>query len=404
MKIKQTNILEVANDLGYGNEKITFNGTDRYMQPTVISPIVRVTNNTINHTDKDAVEKTVENLLNEMNVVIDNKQYLVGNAAKNSTIEHISTDINARKGKAHMSMSKIVPLSTIAAYAVQQAHKAGKNIFSPIEVDVVMANNLPINEMANDPSVKDYYANLFTGKNHIVIFKNFDNDISVTINFKEVNVYKEGEVAISIARKYSKELRQYLIKTIGEYYPKVDAKEFLENVKNILGIDIGFQTVDFPLIINGNGDPFNSTSINSGYGNVLASGWQYLPQLTQGYSVKDVVAFQNLLNSKPRTEIDEENKNYALEAEKTATPELIRNVITRFNSIISNTENLELVLLMGGGTIPLMERTDYREQLVESLKLYRSSALVIPLDKEFATYANLIGLEILAHAMVAKYK
>lgn len=402
--MKQTNILEVANDLGYGNEKITFNGTDRYMQPTVISPIVRVTNNTINHTDKDAVEKTVENLLNEMNVVIDNKQYLVGNAAKNSTIEHISTDINARKGKAHMSMSKIVPLSTIAAYAVQQAHKAGKNIFSPIEVDVVMANNLPINEMANDPSVKDYYANLFTGKNHIVIFKNFDNDISVTINFKEVNVYKEGEVAISIARKYSKELRQYLIKTIGEYYPKVDAKEFLENVKNILGIDIGFQTVDFPLIINGNGDPFNSTSINSGYGNVLASGWQYLPQLTQGYSVKDVVAFQNLLNSKPRTEIDEENKNYALEAEKTATPELIRNVITRFNSIISNTENLELVLLMGGGTIPLMERTDYREQLVESLKLYRSSALVIHLDKEFATYANLIGLEILAHAMVAKYK
>lgn len=402
--MKQTNILEVANDLGYGNEKITFNGTDRYMQPTVISPIVRVTNNTINHTDKDAVEKTVENLLNEMNVVIDNKQYLVGNAAKNSTIEHISTDINARKGKAHMSMSKIVPLSTIAAYAVQQAHKAGKNIFSPIEVDVVMANNLPINEMANDPSVKDYYANLFTGKNHIVIFKNFDNDISVTINFKEVNVYKEGEVAISIARKYSKELRQYLIKTIGEYYAKVDAKEFLENVKNILGIDIGFQTVDFPLIINGNGDPFNSTSINSGYGNVLASGWQYLPQLTQGYSVKDVVAFQNLLNSKPRTEIDEENKNYALEAEKTATPELIRNVITRFNSIISNTENLELVLLMGGGTIPLMERTDYREQLVESLKLYRSSALVIPLDKEFATYANLIGLEILAHAMVAKYK
>lgn len=402
--MKQTNILEVANDLGYGNEKITFNGTDRYMQPTVISPIVRVTNNTINHTDKDAVGKTVENLLNEMNVVIDNKQYLVGNAAKNSTIEHISTDINARKGKAHMSMSKIVPLSTIAAYAVQQAHKAGKNIFSPIEVDVVMANNLPINEMANDPSVKDYYANLFTGKNHIVIFKNFDNDISVTINFKEVNVYKEGEVAISIARKYSKELRQYLIKTIGEYYPKVDAKEFLENVKNILGIDIGFQTVDFPLIINGNGDPFNSTSINSGYGNVLASGWQYLPQLTQGYSVKDVVAFQNLLNSKPRTEIDEENKNYALEAEKTATPELIRNVITRFNSIISNTENLELVLLMGGGTIPLMERTDYREQLVESLKLYRSSALVIPLDEEFATYANLIGLEILAHAMVAKYK
>lgn len=402
--MKQTNILEVANDLGYGNEKITFNGTDRYMQPTVISPIVRVTNNTINHTDKDAVGKTVENLLNEMNVVIDNKQYLVGNAAKNSTIEHISTDINARKGKAHMSMSKIVPLSTIAAYAVQQAHKAGKNIFSPIEVDVVMANNLPINEMANDPSVKDYYANLFTGKNHIVIFKNFDNDISVTINFKEVNVYKEGEVAISIARKYSKELRQYLIKTIGEYYPKVDAKEFLENVKNILGIDIGFQTVDFPLIINGNGDPFNSTSINSGYGNVLASGWQYLPQLTQGYSVKDVVAFQNLLNSNPRTEIDEENKNYALEAEKTATPELIRNVITRFNSIISNTENLELVLLMGGGTIPLMERTDYREQLVESLKLYRSSALVIPLDEEFATYANLIGLEILAHAMVAKYK
>lgn len=60
---------------------------------------------------------------------------------------------------------------------------------------------------------------------------------------------------------------------------------------------------------------------------------------------------------------------------------------------------------MGGGTIPLMERTDYREQLINSLEEYRSSALVIPLGEEFAAYANLIGLERLANAMVEdKYK
>lgn len=401
--MKQVEILEVVNDLGYGKEKITID-KHRYLQPTVISPIDQLANDTINYNDKEAVDETIKNLLNEMNVVIDNKQYLVGTAAETSTIEHISTDINAHRGKAHMSMSKIVPLSTIAAYAVQQAYNKGENIFSPIEVNVIMANNLPIREIANDPSVRNYYENLFTSKNHIVIFKNFDNDISVTINFKAVNVYKEGEVAIGSAMLYSKELRDYIIKTIEKYYPDANAKEFMKNVNNVLGIDVGFQTVDFPLIINGKADRFHSTSINNGYGQVLDEAWQYLPQLARGYSVNDVVAFQNPLNSNPKTSIDEENKEYALKAEQSKTPALIRNVVKQFNKIISYAEGLELILLIGGGTVPLMERTDYREQLVESLKLHRSSALVIPLDEEFAAYANLIGLEFLAKAMVEKYK
>ncbi|MTE03597.1 MULTISPECIES: ParM/StbA family protein [Lactobacillus] len=399
------NILEVANDLGYGNEKITFELKHRYIQPTIISPIDQLTADAINHNDKDAVDETIKNLLNEMNVVIDNKQYLVGTAAENSTLDHISTDINSRKGKAHMSMAKIVPLSTIAAYAVQQAYKNDENIFSPIEVNVVMANNLPISEIKNDPSVRNYYENLFTSKNHIVIFKNFDNDISVTINFKEVNVYKEGEVAIAIAIKHSQELRNHIINTIEKYYPDIDAKDFLENVQNILGIDTGFHTVDFPLIINGTADPFSSSSIDIGYGNVLSRAMESLPQRSQGYSVNDVVEFQNLLNSDPKTKIDKENKEYALQSEQSATPALIRKIITKFNSTLSKAKKIQLVLLMGGGTIPLMERTDYREQLINSLEEYRSSALVIPLGEEFAAYANLIGLERLANAMVEdKYK
>ena len=48
---------------------------------------------------------------------------------KNSTIERISTDINARSGKAHTEAAKLVPLSTIAAQVVKKAYDEEKISF-----------------------------------------------------------------------------------------------------------------------------------------------------------------------------------------------------------------------------------------------------------------------------------
>lgn len=185
--------LIVANDLGYGNLKMTID-EERIFQPTVISPIDQAYDDTIDHTDSEAVKNTVDDLLNQMNVEIDGAHYLVGNAAQNSTIERISTDINARSGKAHTEAAKLVPLSTIAAQVVKKAYDEGEDIFSPLSATVIMAASLPIEDIENNPDDREYYQNIFVKNNHIVVFRNFDYKISVTIRFKSVQVYKEGGI------------------------------------------------------------------------------------------------------------------------------------------------------------------------------------------------------------------
>ena len=47
--------LIVANDLGYGNLKMTID-EERIFQPTVISPIDQAYDDTIDHTDSEAVK------------------------------------------------------------------------------------------------------------------------------------------------------------------------------------------------------------------------------------------------------------------------------------------------------------------------------------------------------------
>lgn len=270
----EMNTLVVGNDLGYGDLKISIDN-EIPTQPTVISPIEQDFENPIDHTDQDAVKNTIDNLLNLMNIEIDGKHYLVGNAAQNSTIERITTDTNSRIGKAHMPAAKIVPLSTIAAKVVQNAYENGEDIFSPLKASVVMTTNLPIDEIENEPSVRDFYKGMFLNNNHIVVFRNFDYKISVTINFKAVDVFKEGEVAAVVAiNNATNDLKKYITDYTHKKYPTIEVSRLLGNNKTILVIDIGFKTTELALIVNGEADAFNSSSIKYGYGLVPGNIYQ----------------------------------------------------------------------------------------------------------------------------------
>ncbi|MDK7295399.1 hypothetical protein CYJ89_05645 [Lactobacillus jensenii] len=393
----EMNTLVVGNDLGYGDLKISIDN-EITTQPTVISPIEQDFENPIDHTDQDAVKNTIDNLLNLMNIEIDGKHYLVGNAAQNSTIERITTDTNSRIGKAHMPAAKIVPLSTIAAKVVQNAYENGEDIFSPLKASVVMTTNLPIDEIENEPSVRDFYKGMFLNNNHIVVFRNFDYKISVTINFKAVDVFKEGEVAAVVAiNNATNDLKKYITDYTHKKYPTIEVSRLLGNNKTILVIDIGFKTTELALIVNGEADAFNSSSIKYGYGHVLSSAWKYLPKASSGgYTVKDVVAFKKLLNSKPFTKMEKENRDFALKSEQSATPKLIRKIVSGLNGILGAADNLDAVYVVGGGSIPLMERTDLEQQIKVTLENHRSSATTIWLGEKYAAYANLIGLKAIA--------
>ena len=216
-------LARMANDLGYGATKVSIN--DEYVkQPSVVAAVNQVANDPIDHTNESSVKNVVDNIFEKMDVVVNGQRYLVGDSAENSTLDRIIFDPNSRTDKAHSELSKIITLSIIAAKAVKEAYENGEDIFQPLKVNVAMATALPISEIGMNiegrPNVRDTYAQSYLNKNHIVILKNFDYDISVTINFKAVKVFKEGEIATVIAIKYGpKDVTNALIADLKKYYP-----------------------------------------------------------------------------------------------------------------------------------------------------------------------------------------
>ncbi|MDK7326365.1 hypothetical protein QP494_08205, partial [Lactobacillus mulieris] len=91
-----------------------------------------------------------------------------------------------------------------------------------------------------------------------------------------------------------------------------------------------------------------------------------------------------------------ENRDFALKSEQSATPKLIRKIVSGLNGILGAADNLDAVYVVGGGSIPLMERTDLEQQIKVTLENHRSSATTIWLGEKYAAYANLIGLKAIA--------
>ncbi|WP_298491128.1 ParM/StbA family protein [uncultured Lactobacillus sp.] len=408
--MKKEKVMVVANDLGYGAVKASINEVDNQviLQPSVVAEVQQITSDPIDSSNDNAVKSTIENLFKNMDVTIDKKRYLVGLAASNSTLPRQSFDINSSEGKSRTNLAMLLPLSLIAAKRIQEAYKAEEDIFEPLKVSVVMASALPINEIGfGDTDRRTEYAQRFTSKNHIVIFNNFDNPISVTISFKDVKIFKEGEVATGIAIKHgSSALKKELVQDIKKNYSADTAsraEELINNSQNALGIDIGQGTTDLALTTHGQADVYNSVSIPQGYGTVLRRALKFLPRMEKGYSLPDVVALSYVLNSSPTNRIDEENKETALEAVRTSVPSLISQIEQGVNDALSANHDLEVIYIFGGGSIPLMTQTDLRERLNAILEQKRSKAVIAWAGEKYSQNLNEIGLRLLADEMAQAF-
>ncbi|MCR1904237.1 ParM/StbA family protein [Lactobacillus taiwanensis] len=399
--MKKNKLMVVSNDLGYGAVKMSVDG--QYIkEPSVVAEVQQITNDPINSSNEAEVERTISSLLDNLDVTVDKKRYLVGAAASNSTLPRQQFDINSGRGKANTDLAMILPLSIIAAKKIQEAYNNEVDVFEPLKADVVMTTALPISEIGfGNSDHREEFANRFTNKKHIIIFNNFDNPISVTLSFKAVKVFKEGEVATAIAIPHGPEkLRKALVSDIKKNYPEISenmAEELIANSKNVLGIDIGQGTTDLALTTKGNADVFNSVSISEGYGTVLRRAWQFLPRMDKGYYLPDTVALTEVINSEPINKVDRENKETALEAIQTSVPSLVGNIEEGFNAALTANHALEVVYLFGGGSIPLIQQTDLRHQLVDSLQRKRSRAILVWVGEEYSQKLNELGLEMLAN-------
>ena len=83
---------------------------------------------------------------------------------------------------------------------------------------------------------------------------------------------------------------------------------------------------------------------------------------------------------------------------------MVESIKQNLNDALNENNRLEVIYVFGGGSIPLGEQTDLKEQLQSALESFMSSAVLVWVDKEYAQKLNEIGLQLLAEALAKKFE
>lgn len=400
--------LNFSNDLGYGSIKGRINGK-LIKVPSIISmerpedisdPITFD-----NKTDEDSYLK---NYLNHMDVSVQSSsinkagRYLVGQNANNSREEPQAFDVNNMAGKSDSDLSVILTLSTVAGTALakyfNQYHKLPKN---GIKVDVNMVTALPILEGARNKTL-DYYAKRYTACDHIVNIRNFNTPISIKIHFSHVLVRLEGQVAVYNIRHADKSLANNISKDFKAHYPKmyklVHSREELTKDPNTLSVDIGEGTTDFAVFNNGKVNIEASSSIPTGYGNVLESAVRELQQ--KGYSVTNRAGIKASLNQ-PTNFSNANKKSDYQKAIKENLPQFVQQIRSALSASIRNAKgHVDIIYVYGGGAIP-MAKSLRKPLMIETRASNGGNDIpVVFLNKDHAQYMNVDGLELILNSLL----
>lgn len=413
--MKKEDLMLIANDLGYGFIKADING-ERVKIPSAIA-----TKQSYMAPNPDTIsDKYMENFLDNMDVSISSSsvnrtgRFLIGRAASKAASRTQTFNIYSGKGKSDDDLSVILTLSMIAGQRVKLAYEANADLSKPLNADVIMATELPISEGRNSQVSKNY-EDKYLGHKHIVTFNNFNDPITVSINFISVRSYLEGEtasLALANAAKGLKgfeildSLREAVAKDYKKNYPERAKKYGVEEILNALNIfilDIGERTSDLVTTTLGAANPEASDSIDLGFGTALERTRQelrvrHLANFNSRYDLKEYL-HRDLVGA--NKEKQEQIRQILIEQ----LQPLSDGIIDASSNILSLTANdTDVVFVLGGGSIPMLKQSNLRRDLVELLQSLGSEAPVIGVDPKFAQWMNEIGLLIALSVMVQDAK
>ena len=413
--MKKEDLMLIANDLGYGFIKADING-ERVKIPSAIA-----TKQSYMAPNPDTIsDKYMENFLDNMDVSISSSsvnrtgRFLIGRAASKAASRTQTFNIYSGKGKSDDDLSVILTLSMIAGQRVKLAYEANADLSKPLNADVIMATELPISEGRNSQVSKNY-EDKYLGHKHIVTFNNFNDPITVSINFISVRSYLEGEtasLALANAAKGLKgfeildSLREAVAKDYKKNYPERAKKYGVEEILNAINIfilDIGERTSDLVTTTLGAANPEASDSIDLGFGTALERTRQelrvrHLANFNSRYDLKEYL-HRDLVGA--NKEKQEQIRQILIEQ----LQPLSDGIIDASSNILSLTANdTDVVFVLGGGSIPMLKQSNLRRDLVELLQSLGSEAPVIGVDSKFAQWMNEIGLLIALSVMVQEAK
>lgn len=393
-------IMKVANDLGYGSVKANIDGEDIKFPSVIASERPQDIQAPTEFDTKEEQNAYMKDFLNNMDVSVSSNsvkisgRFLVGNAAVDSGLPIRSFDVNDYTGKSKTDLAIILTLSMIAGKKVQEAYAAGQDLKEALKVKVNMATALPVSE-GKVNNAKETYKDRYIGSTHTVTFHNFKDPITVTIEFNKVFIALEGETAqVLISSDYeglTKTIKEDFDKNYPELKDEIKATDLIKS-RNVLGIDIGEGTTDVVAIINGKANSAASASLPQGYGNVLQDAVRVLQDQQMNFEERSQL--QNFLSEKvsPLRRARQEKARQVVYSQIEPLADKIIDTVSQTMRIAKDTE---LVYVYGGGSIPMMNESNLREELNEKLKSFSGGydVPVVWIDKKYAQYLNELGLK-----------
>ena len=322
----------------------------------------------------------IADIYNQMNVSFDSQAvrsdntYWFGMRANNSGQHVEEFSVQNTKSKAENKLSAILVLGSLAGRALQEYWAMHRKLpDNVLEASVCVGLALPISEYAN---YHKRYARMFMEASHMVCFQNFDKPVRVCLKFDDVRVMPEGASAQYAISARGKDFMELLLKDCRAHGAPLDGVtgEDMLALKNVVGIDIGEGTVNFPVFKNGQFNSDASKTLLEGYGNMLENAEGGLPTKRATYNkVQAVVAKQRGI--------------------------FAQVIISKFEEVMRRVgADVDVVYVYGGGATDLKEVL-YPMLLDRSRDFGGGTDLGYPvmyLDSVYSRYLNREGLMLIA--------
>lgn len=388
-----------ASDLGNDTVKIDINH-ESFDVPSVISKAEN--NERITFISRKDADDYMRNFFDHLEATVTSASvnthghFLVGRAAVNSRVTPRRFDINNFSLKSDDDLSIILNLVLLAGKCVKDAYFNHANL-SQLHMNVYLATALPIREGKAVGVIKQYQSK-YLQNDHIVTFDNFKDPISVNLHFVKVIVGLEGQaaqLALTNSKQIYPKLANSLLADFKAHYDQTNITiDNIVNASNIIGIDIGGKTVDFPVFTNGEANINVSDSSLKGYDSVLQTAITDLQNHMRNFD--NIGQLENYL-AQGASPFDPSSYQQVAQIVKANSQDLVQSILDNVSKLMREASlNPDLVFVYGGGSIPLNRDTDLRQLLDEKLSSFNGNKRIpiIWIDQAYAQKLNKLGLEL----------
>lgn len=387
-------------DIGNGYVKGSVAGTD-VSNIDIPSSVAYVTSTHDIKTSLAEAGELIADIYNHMDasfispLVEDNNRRIFGRRGLQSGMSIEEFDVYSHISKAKQPLSAILTLGCLAGKVLQEYwNKYNKLPTDTVEATVRVALALPIGEYKK---FRKPYADGYKNAVHTVDIHNFEQPVRVVLHFEDVQVIAEGASAhYAITAKGEKLMDAMLadVRRMGEPLEGITSADVL-SATNIVGVDIGEGTVNFPVFQSGKFNPDTSITFDKGYGAVLNSALERLQD--GGYPFSSRKELQDFLNTPP-TALNKRRYKIIQDIVDEEISAFVNDVAMQFSKVMTRVGSyIEVVYVYGGGATPV--RNELYPALIEKAKSFGGGEVLYPilyLDSRYSRYLNREGLFVVA--------